>query len=193
MVQLLVLAQHSEYNERGEKFFSNFDMMSGRVVFCPIVSKICFARMPKKFELLLAFPVAEPVETHVHGFGTFWLYLTVNDGIRHGIVSLDWGGRLFMPHLFQNYANVNCFARHDIQCSQLGFVGGRHDMFDDVGDIQNGAIVSWNLFIKREKEVATGAAACLGLAEIACITVDGKFHVTTFVCEYSVFLSGQKI
>lgn len=58
LVQLLVLLEHFEYNKRCKKFFTNLYMMSGRVVFSPIVGIIRFAGSPEKFELFLAFSVA---------------------------------------------------------------------------------------------------------------------------------------
>lgn len=35
----------------------------------PVVSIILFARSPLEFELLLAFPVLQPMQTYVHGLG----------------------------------------------------------------------------------------------------------------------------
>ena len=102
---------------------SNFDMVSSRVVFRPIVGIICFAWTPKKFELLLAFSVAEPMETHVHSFCTFWLYFSIDNCISHGIVGLDGGRRLCMSHFFENDADVNCFSGHDVQGGEFSFRG----------------------------------------------------------------------
>ncbi len=70
------------------------------MVLSPIVSIVGFTRPPIKFELVLAFSVSEPVETHIHGFGAFGLHLAINNGISHGIVGLDGSGWLFVAHFF---------------------------------------------------------------------------------------------
>ena len=54
-------------------------MMGGRVMFSPVVGIVEFARAPVDAELVLAFAMAEPVESHVHGFGPFGLDFSVND------------------------------------------------------------------------------------------------------------------
>ena len=56
-------------------------MVCGRVVFCPIVSVVEFAGAPVDAELVLAFVISEPVESHVHGFGPFGLDLSVDDAL----------------------------------------------------------------------------------------------------------------
>ena len=48
-------------------------------------------------KLLLAFPVSEPVEVHVHRLSLFGLYFTIYDGTSHGIVGLERGDRLLVP------------------------------------------------------------------------------------------------
>ena len=45
-------------------------------------------------------------------------------------------------------------------------------MFDDVGNIENGSIVGWDCGVCREEKVATRVAACIGLRDVAVVTVD---------------------
>ena len=56
-------------------------MMFGRVVFGPVVSIVGLSRPPVDAKLLLAFAIAEPMKTHVYGFGSFWSDFSVDDGI----------------------------------------------------------------------------------------------------------------
>ena len=63
-------------------------------MFGPIVSIVGFPRPPVDAKLLLALAIAEPMKMHVHGFSSFQLDFTVDDGISHGVVSLEWSGRL---------------------------------------------------------------------------------------------------
>ena len=74
--------------------------MFGRVVLGPVVGVVVFAWSPVYTELLLTFPVAEPMEAHVHGFGSFWLDFAIDNCICHGIVGLQWGRGLFVPQFF---------------------------------------------------------------------------------------------
>ncbi len=50
------------------------------MMFCPVVGMVCGAWAPVKSELfLVVVAIPQPVKTHVHGFGTFWLHLFVED------------------------------------------------------------------------------------------------------------------
>ena len=50
------------------------------MVFCPVVRVIEGAGSPIKSELVLVDgAVEEPVESHVHRLGAFWLHLLVDD------------------------------------------------------------------------------------------------------------------
>jgi hypothetical protein len=71
-------------------------MMFGRVVFGPGLSVVGLPRPPVDAKLLLALPITEPMKMHVHGFSSFWLDFTIDDSMGHGIVSLEWCGRLSM-------------------------------------------------------------------------------------------------
>ena len=69
-------------------------MMFGRVVFGPVVSGVGLPRLPVDAKLLLALSISEPMKTHVHGFSLFCLDSTIDDSIGHGVVGLEWCGRL---------------------------------------------------------------------------------------------------
>jgi len=97
-----VLVQHFKDNVRFEKFFPDVDMVCCGMMSSPIIGIICFARAPVEFELLLVFPVAQPVEPHVHSLGVFRLYFSIYYCIGHGIVSLVGGGMLFVSHFIKN-------------------------------------------------------------------------------------------
>ena len=51
------------------------------MMFSPVVGIVEFAWAPVDAELVLAFAIAEPVESHVHGFGPFGLDFFVNDAL----------------------------------------------------------------------------------------------------------------
>ena len=47
------------------------------------IHKIQDTQPAEKSELLPSLPIRQPIEMHVHGIGTFWLHLVVNDAINH--------------------------------------------------------------------------------------------------------------
>jgi hypothetical protein len=54
------------------------------MMFRPMIGIVCGARAPVKLELFLVDAVIpQPVETHVHGFGTFWLHPFVDNAFSH--------------------------------------------------------------------------------------------------------------
>ena len=80
-----------------EELFSHGAVVSGWVVFGEVVGVVEFTGAPVKTKLLLKFPVAEPVEAHVHCLCAFWLYLVVYDFLGCRVVSLDGGWWLLVP------------------------------------------------------------------------------------------------
>ena len=90
----------------------------------PIVGIILFAWPPIKFKFFLAFSVAQPVKDHVHCFCSLCLNFSIDYCVGHGIVGVDWVGRLFVPQLFEYDAYVDSLSCHVVKCSEFGF-GGR--------------------------------------------------------------------
>jgi hypothetical protein len=55
-------------------------MMRRWMMFCPVVRVIRGAGAPVKSKLFLAdAAISQPMKTHIHGFGTFWLHSFVDD------------------------------------------------------------------------------------------------------------------
>lgn len=161
------------------------------MVFRPIVCKVEFSRSPIESKLLLAFSVTEPVESHVDGFGSFRLYLSIDDSISHCIVSLYRRRRLFVSHFREDDSDVYCFSCHDVESGEFCFGGGGHDVFDDVGNVENGAVVLRNVGTVGEEEMATSPATGFRFTEVACVAVDSQFHCTCVVGDDGVVLGGE--
>ncbi len=90
-----------ELTERCEEYRSLVAMVRCGMMFRSVVSIVCGAGAPIKSELLLIdAAIPQPMETHIHGFGTFWLHPFVDDAFGGGIVNLNEGGRLFVSHFF---------------------------------------------------------------------------------------------
>ena len=77
------------------------DVIFCRVVFGSAVGKILLCTFPADMELILSLAVAQPAETHVHGFGS-----TLDDGVSEDtdsafVIELKWGWALWMAHFLQ--------------------------------------------------------------------------------------------
>lgn len=75
--------------------------MSWRMVLGEVVRLIGFARSPVDLKLELIDPVADPVETHVHGAGAALFDRVIGNAFGTFIIGLDGGGRLWMAQFFQ--------------------------------------------------------------------------------------------
>ena len=86
------------------------------------------------------------MESHVHCFGAFGLYLAIDycDGRRFLVVC----GR-------------GCLCPNSSRM-----------IFDDVGNVEDSAVVGWYGRVAREEEVPAGSASVLGLAKVTCVAVD---------------------
>ena len=78
--------------------------------------------------------VAEPVEAHVHGFGTFWLDTAVDNAFGSAVVCLDWSRGLLVTQFLEDVLYFNSFACVDVKCSEFCLCGGGHDCFDAFRD-----------------------------------------------------------
>ena len=66
-------------------------------------------------------------------------------------------------------------------------------MFDDVGDVEDGAIVGGDFDISRHEEMSARSAFGFWLAQVASIAIDRHDHFTAVVCEYRIFFCGEVI
>jgi hypothetical protein len=106
-------------------------------------------------ELSLVNPVADPVETHVHGFGKALLNSIVGYAFSACVVCLDDCGRLQMAEFFEGDADAAGILCNVEQSTEFSFSFGRHDMLDDdTGDVY-GAVgecrVGWVMEAARER------------------------------------------
>ena len=78
--------------------------VSRRVMLGEGVGKICDPGAVVYQELLLAYTVLDPMETHVHGLGPFLFHSLVGKACGGGVVDLHWGGRLRMLEFLEGGA-----------------------------------------------------------------------------------------
>ena len=99
----------------GEEFWLHLSVMTGCVVFRPVVHQVVLTRSPEEAELVfMGTAVMKPVEVHVNCFGLFVLNTTVDDIFGSAIVSLDGCGGLRMSQLWKYVTYINSFASIDV-------------------------------------------------------------------------------
>ena len=73
-----------------EELWLHLLVMTGRVVFHPIVCQFSLTRLTEEAELVLVdTAITKPVILHVHGFGSFGMEMTVDNIVGSAVVCLD--------------------------------------------------------------------------------------------------------
>ena len=119
---------------------SHVGMMGGRVVFREIVSQILFSGTPVYVKLTFLYPILEPVEAQVNGFGSFLFDGVCEDSLACGIVSLEWCGRLWVSQFFQGCSEWACILGIVKGCADFGFSSGGEDIAHDSDQNVDGGI-----------------------------------------------------
>ena len=97
-------------------------------------------------EVALEDSVLNPVETHVHGFGHFLSDAFVGDANGGGIINLDRGGGLGMPHFNERGAYGNSGLAIEKEGAIFRFSSGGHDIAQNFAEhmyktIEEGRVV----------------------------------------------------
>ena len=79
--------------------------MGSGVVFGKIIGAIEDALFPVDDKLSLSNAVADPIETHINGFGMFLFDGVISNSVCSTVVGLDRCGWLWVPQLFKGNAN----------------------------------------------------------------------------------------
>ncbi len=96
-----------------------------------------------------------------------------------------------MAHFVESGVAGDCFTRVDVERDKFGFCRQGHDGFDDLGDIENGAVVGCFVGAIGEEEVSAGAAPSFWFSEIGCVAVDAKDHVAFGIREDGIRMGGN--
>jgi hypothetical protein len=93
---------------------SLLDVVCCTVVLGPVVGFVGMSGTPEELELVLGFLASEPMESHVHGFGVFWLNVVVHNANSCCVVGLHRSGRLLVAHLFKSALLWNSLMRINV-------------------------------------------------------------------------------
>ncbi len=81
------------------------------------------------------------MEPHVHCFCSACLDIACDNAVSGAVIHLDGCGQLRVSHFFEEMVHWYGFACFDVESTNFGFSGTRHDGFEDLGDVEDGAIV----------------------------------------------------
>jgi hypothetical protein len=130
------------------------------------------------------------METHVHCFCLSWLDVIIDNTECRAVVSFyrRWG--LLVSHFFECMLLGDGLAGVDIQHTEFSFGSGGHDGLDELGKVEDRAIVFGVGGVVGQEKVSAGAAACFGFAQIGGVAVHDEHHVTPSVSDDGVLVCG---
>jgi hypothetical protein len=100
-------------------------------MFSEILSQIGATWSPPNVKLFLFYSVFDPVEPHIHSFGSFLLDGVVDNAIRGGVVSGEFSGVLVVTHLRKCGACDGAFFGVDKERSKFSFSDRQEHMFEE--------------------------------------------------------------
>jgi len=91
------------------------------MMFGNIISKVETPGCPIDIELFVQDSVLDPVETHVNSLGTFLFDSVIGNACGRGVVSLERGGWLGMPHFIESVSDGHGFSSIEKECPKFSF------------------------------------------------------------------------
>jgi hypothetical protein len=99
------------------------------MMFGEVVRMIVGASFPVDDELALSYAIADPVETHVDGFGLSLFDSVIGYSLGGAVVSLNGGGRLWVAQFSEGNANGAGIFGVVEEATKFGLGGAGEDMF----------------------------------------------------------------
>ena len=117
------------------------NMVMGRIVVLgEVVTEVSAAGFPINKKLALLGVVLDPIETHIDGFGYFFLYCAVGEAYCGRVVDADWSPWLRVPKFLEGSAYRHVLLAVVKGGTNFGFSGGRHLIVVDLGYSMNRAV-----------------------------------------------------
>ena len=136
-----------------------------------IVTKVGAAKFPINEKLTLPGALLDPIEAHINGFGSFWLYGAICEPFRNRVVDADWSWWLWVPEFLEGSAYWYGLLAVVKSGTDFSLSGGRHHVVKDLGDGMYGAVkrgvherwIGRVSGVVAKEIVATDVAASAGL------------------------------
>jgi hypothetical protein len=178
-------------------------MRSG-MMFSKIIGLVKSAGFPIDMELALADTVANPVETHIDGFGALLFDSIVGNASGGAVVCYNGCGRLGMAEFFQADSKGACIFAIVEKGGKLSFGGAGDDFTEDLTENINGAIGWWSGSSGRrrfgwvggeaaEKVIAGGAGTSFRGGEVRGVTFNVEDHVACNESNGGIRVSGAVV
>ena len=87
------------------------------------------------------------------------LYIAVDDPTCCAAVGLNGSMRLYVAYFGEKLAHWYCFACFDVQCAKFSFCCWRHYCFDQLGNVEDSAIVVWVGVVGWHEKMASGTTS----------------------------------
>jgi hypothetical protein len=133
-----------------------------------------------KFEVLLHFTVKKPEVPYLHCLGALPFDGIVDNADGGSVVDVNQCRRLWVSEFGKSETEDLGFLSVEKEGTQFGFGRRYSNKFEYCACDVNGAVEFDRIAVDREtakKEVATGAASCMGGREIRCVGMDIEDHV----------------
>ena len=98
-------------------------------------------------ELLLALSITNPVETHIHSFGSALDYGVGEDANSALVVELEWSGALSVAHFGEGCSHRDGVFGVDEAGAGFRLLDGGHDSIDDFAVGKNRCVERWRWVI----------------------------------------------
>jgi hypothetical protein len=128
------------------------------------------------------------MKTHVHCFCLLQLGVIIDDGKCRAVVGLYWRWGLLVSHFFKFMLLGDGLMGIDVQCTEFSFGSGGHDGLDELGKVEDRAIVFGVGGVGGQEKVSAGVAACFKFAQIGGVAVYNKHHVTPSVSDDGILV-----
>ncbi len=120
-----------------------------------VIGDVLFSRDVYQVELVLAYAVPDPVESHVDRLAAFYFDVVVRQSNGGGVVTQDGCERLQISQVGENSTKAGGVLAAGKECSVLGFACGCYDARDNCRDSGYGAVDARRLvFVAQKKDTA---------------------------------------
>ena len=115
-------------------------MVQGGMMLCTVVCKVLVSWCPVVAKVVLGVAAAEPPEAYVHGFEHHVHHGFVGDANGGGVVTLNGRGGVSPAHFHESISMGYHGFGADEEAREFGFSGGRHDVFNYLGNGEDGPV-----------------------------------------------------
>ena len=175
------------------------EMMCRRMMFVKIISIVILPFVPVDSEFVVCAFIAQPVPSHVPCFGPALLDVSMNKAVGGGIISLDWGGLLWMTKSTEGNLANNGFLGIAVDAAGLCFGSRAHDSLYCFADGQNRTVgrrsrFGWEWGWMGTKEImASIPATSVGEYQVCGIGINVESHVAGMVPDDGRWVGGGVI